>query len=179
LQPNADGSFGLYAPLKEFRFHPDSIQAKATPTLLPFDEWWNAPVIETGEFTYFSRWELIDIMANQDGACHVSEQLSEKYAAFKKDHFGMHAEHWESTNREPELRPRSEVRPVQNDPAAASARQIAFELALTLHRYIDTLPESDPLRAARQPMYQRDERQSNIHHMQPTLTISIAASPKL
>lgn len=175
-RPNEDGTYGYFAPLVEVRFPPESPKAKATPTLLTFDDWWNAPVIETGKMTYFSRKDLISIMANQDGGAHVSEKLDREYAEFRRDDFGGAAEHWIGS-AESFMEDR-DWKPIQNDPAAASARQIAYELALTLHRYIDTLPDHHFLRMKRQPMYQYARSpQSFEPFFLPQITFISAGAP--
>lgn len=180
MSPLPDGTYEWIAPLREFRFIEGTPQADATRTLLPFDEWWNDPVIETGDFQYLTRAELITIMANQDGGAHVSEKLDLKYSKFKEQGFGIFAE-WSSNPFETDPTENYVTgadKFVRNDPAAASARQIAFEIALTIHRYIDTLPEDDPLRVKRKPIYTFErERQIAIRSF-PQVMISIPKGPE-
>jgi hypothetical protein len=101
---------------------------------LPFEDWWTMPLIETGELRYFSRRQLVLIMANQDGGAHVDPSLDRDYHALTLDNLGREAEIGDNL---PDKTMGGEVPSVQGNVAAQSVRQIAFEVLATL------LPDQD------------------------------------
>ncbi|MBB3836010.1 hypothetical protein FHR55_004279 [Xanthomonas arboricola] len=77
---------------------------------------------------------LILIMANQDGGAHVDPELDQDYAKLCVDSLGVHY----SFNDIDIDQPGAEgMLPAENNVAFASVRQIAFELMLTLERYLE------------------------------------------
>lgn len=91
-----------------------------------FDGWWTDPLIETfATEERFSRSDLVNIMANQDGGAHVDPTLDRDYASLCSDSLGL------SFSMGP---PDDNPPPVKNNVAHASLRQVAFEVLLTLER---------------------------------------------
>ena len=51
---------------------------------IPFDQWWNEPVIVDGKRRQFSRKDLVLTAANQDGGAHVDPSLDNAYAELSR-----------------------------------------------------------------------------------------------
>lgn len=124
-----EGRAGWYAPLRFGRWMPDSPFGKATPGFSSFDSWWRTALVEGTSGASFSRWDLVNIMANQDGGGHVDAALDADYQDLEIDHLGVFMAHG--------VQPQEGVEPRKalNNVAFASVRQIAFELQQTLARY--------------------------------------------
>jgi hypothetical protein len=98
---------------------------------LRFSDWWEMPVLSTGQESHFSRRELVLAMAHTDGGAHVGE-MEDAYARISRSpHFG------------PLFAIDGELRPVGN-PVHGSIRQIAFEADRSLDR---AFPAGDTGRA--------------------------------
>ncbi|MCP1575934.1 hypothetical protein J2S30_004313 [Herbaspirillum rubrisubalbicans] len=140
LRPLSDGTFGWFAPLRVTRFsRPDDPRARAMREPQSFKSWWSDPVVEASTMRTFSRWNLINIMANQDGGAHVDPAVDQDYVLLCTDHLGVSMQHGPeldgvtiSTYDPPK---------VKYNVAAASVRQIAFELALSINAYLDDHPD--------------------------------------
>jgi hypothetical protein len=144
------GTYGWFAPLREKRFHPDSPQADALLTPQPFDFWWTTPLVEASDGRLFSRKELVTIMANQDGGAHVDPSLDQDYHALCTDHLGVQKKDTIPGDEPIDISaagPFPDSFNLRNNVARASVRQIAYELALTLHRHLETRPSEtgDPI----------------------------------
>jgi len=144
------GAYGWFAPLREKRFHPDSPHADALLAPQPFDFWWTTPLVEASDGKLFSRKELVTIMANQDGGAHVDPSLDQDYHALCTDHLGVQKKDTMPGDEPIDISaagPFPDSLNLRNNVARASVRQIAYELALTLHRHLETHPSEtgDPL----------------------------------
>lgn len=89
---------------------------------IPFKPWWMTAVLRDTEGDGWSRRRLVDALANQEGGAHVDPTLNESYIRIAGDEslgytFSLHGE---------------TERPFQGDVAAASMRQIAYEMLETL-----------------------------------------------
>lgn len=132
MRANPDGrTAGYYAPLRDRLFHPSDPMAKAQILRQKFHEWWTTPLAETSTLKYFSRENLVLIMANQDGGAHVDAGIDIDYSAFLDDFLGSHMEFGvEHPGPTPDLKllpPK-----VTNSVPFASVRQITYELQRTL-----------------------------------------------
>jgi hypothetical protein len=144
------GTYGWFAPLREKRFHPDSPHADALLTPQPFDFWWTTPLVEASDGRLFSREELVRIMADQDGGAHVDPSLNRDYHALCTDHLGVQKKDTMPGDEPIDISaagPLPDSLNLRNNVARASVRQIAYELALTLHRHLETHPSEagDPI----------------------------------
>lgn len=72
-------------------------------------------------------------MSNQDGGAHVDPGLDRDYVNLCNDHLGVQMQ-FGGPNLIMDVN--AEIPPVKNNVAFACVRQIAFEVALTLHRHI-------------------------------------------
>jgi hypothetical protein len=52
---------------------------------IPFDDWWNAPVLMDTESRLLTRKELILAVANKDGGAHVDPNLDETYSRLTRN----------------------------------------------------------------------------------------------
>ncbi len=117
------------APLGSPRFptgHPNSAAFIARQ---PFEKWWTNPLVETSQMTYFNRRKLVLVMANQDGGAHVDPTLDQDYEALTVNFLGVQIEVGENLT---DKTMGGDIPPVQGNVAAASVRQIAFEVLETL-----------------------------------------------
>lgn len=135
-RPNLDGTFGWYAPLTETRFHPSDIRFAAQSKPIGFKKWWERPLVENGTLKkYFSRKNLVLIMANQDGYAHVDPALDKDYEDLCNDFLGAYCKRLEPGEKIDIMKPGPiGIPPLRNNIAFASVRQIAFEVLLTLER---------------------------------------------
>jgi hypothetical protein len=89
----------------------------------PFDEWWNAVVLDDRNGIEFSRRDIVLAVRNSDGGAHVDSELDEPYVKMEKlKEFGFT---FNVGGRE--VKPRVGA-------GLASVRQIAFEVLTTLGR---------------------------------------------
>lgn len=88
--------------------------------MLPFAQWWDAPVIADFEQREISRRGLILAVANQDGGAHVDPELNEIYAGVSR------------ANAMGRVRLRDTGWEAVPDLAQATVRQIAHEVLVTL-----------------------------------------------
>lgn len=128
---NPDGTAGWRAPLREHRFHPQDPKSSAMLPPQPFSYWWETPLVEDSNMKLFSRMNLVLIMANQDGGAHVDAGLDRDYASLCSDFLGVQMQFG---GGDLTMNMDAEIPPVKNNVAFACVRQIAFEVALTLHR---------------------------------------------
>lgn len=104
---------GKYLP------HFDNLHQKR---FIPFDSWWNGIVIADKKRNTITRGKLIRFMADEDGGAHVDAALSESYYDLKYNNSLV----WVH------LKPDGEERPLINDPAQMTIRQISYELMYSL-----------------------------------------------
>jgi hypothetical protein len=97
------------------------IGQRAARALLPFDEWWNEPILADARGRIFTRRRIVLVAANTDGGAHVDPNLDREYADLTRNNaFGL----------EYGLLGRAPAPP--NAPHWAILRQIAHELLGTL-----------------------------------------------
>jgi len=97
-----------------------------------FDRWWRDPLVEASNQKRFSRENLVLIMANQGGGAHVDAGVDANYSDLVVDFLG--AEIVTDAGNEIDI---DGVGPfgsgrAQGNVAAASVRQIAYEVLQTL-----------------------------------------------
>lgn len=99
---------------------------------LPFDDWWLMVVTKDAAGQEFRRKDFVQSVANKEGGAHVSETLTEKYAALTRNNsLGfMYAER--SGDHE-------KMSSFEGNVALPSVRQIAYELEITLDHQLDDL----------------------------------------
>jgi hypothetical protein len=97
---------------------------------LPFEDWWNAPVIVDQKGHQFSRRDIILTAANQDGGSHVDPRLDDAYAALAK----QNSLSWFSIKSD------GKAEPIPS-PERDTIRQIAHELLKTLKRGYHKAPK--------------------------------------
>lgn len=141
LGRNPDGNFGWVPPLDKPRFHPSQWQYPAIIGSQPFKPWWTDLLVQSIEGKFFSRKNLVLIMANQDGGAHVDAKLDTDYNNLCSDFLGTSIGEYYSHEGMPESWGSiSDISfnppPVKNNVAYASVRQIAYEVAKTLHHYL-------------------------------------------
>jgi hypothetical protein len=142
---NPAGQPAWVAPLHTPRLPPLHPAAASTIGVTkPFDQWWTSRAVETGEFDYFSRKDLVIIMANEDGGGHVDPELDTGYEALTVDNLGAHLEIGSDLT---DKTMGGEIPPLNGNVAAASIRQIAFEVLKTLRPDDD---HSGPVRPIQQ-----------------------------
>jgi hypothetical protein len=125
------GKVGWYAPLRLRRFGPGTPPDLATKDHSNFGPWWTDPLVESSSGKLFSRFDLIKIMANQDGGAHVDAGLDADYRALSHDSF-LSAEHGPDVGNK---FPGGDIPEAVHNVAFASVRQIAFELSTTIKRF--------------------------------------------
>jgi hypothetical protein len=137
---NGDGTFGYVPTLGAPRFHPKAWQNAAAISSQKFKPWWTEGLVQDSNLKSFSRKNLVLIMANQDGGAHVDHQLDTDYTNLCNDDLGNQmVEYYTEAGAEPLYdisSPDLQLPSVRNNVAYASVRQIAYEVALTLHRYL-------------------------------------------
>lgn len=146
---NSNGEPAWVAPL-DARVLPPA--PSAHPALIgyhAFEPWWTTPLVESSTGKYFSRKDLVLIMANQDGGAHVDSGLDQDYDALTKDVLGV----WyaDGLSREEALAllhadpdSREGLKTLKGNVAAASVRQIAYEVLLSLDAIKSPMPAAGP-----------------------------------
>lgn len=107
-----------------------TFNAKSAPIRkTDFKRWWTLPFMDLPHGKKFSRKKLITEIANTDGGSHVDPKgLDVSYAAFKRSGHGLF---WLDTETDiSNVSPN--FRSAMGNAAAASVRQIAYEMDLTL-----------------------------------------------
>lgn len=91
--------------------------AKENPNLLMgFDDWWNQVIFDDKKNVY-SRRDIVNFVANQDGGAHIDPELDKEYAALTK-----HNSLGWITNQGV---------PPKNNPVYNAIRQIAYEVLIS------------------------------------------------
>lgn len=138
---NKDGAPAWVAPLQTERLPPLHPAAASTIAVSkPFDAWWTTPVVETSDLKYFSRQDLVTIMANQDGGAHVDPEIDSDYEALTVDYLGTQLEIGSDLV---DKTMGGDIPAMKGNVAAASVRQIAYEVLKTLRPRAD---HSGPVR---------------------------------
>lgn len=112
--PDAETSFEAILGDKPFR------------RLSPFNHWWKELVIQDGKGAQWTRRDVVLELANKEGGAHVDEELSIRYEALTI-HNSLGIVQFTEADHTTE-------RPVQGNLVYASARQIAYEIEMTLKR---------------------------------------------
>lgn len=89
----------------------------------PFDEWWNAVILDDRHGVEFSRRDIVLAVRNQDGGAHVDPELDEPYVKMEK----LKEFAFQFTAAGQGIKPRVGA-------GFSSVRQIGFELLITLER---------------------------------------------
>jgi hypothetical protein len=116
-----------------------------------FSDWWTETVMLDATGNAFSRSGLVLSVCNQDGGAHIDEELPPAYAALtRQNSLGI-------TIGEPvekgaaaiafNLGGTAEGKPLDNSPALANVRQIAWEAHDTLQRHLIAEPAAVYVRA--------------------------------
>lgn len=121
----ASGDGGSYIPRIAAGFSPNG------PVSVPFETWWNTPVLKDSKGRTFNRRELVEKVANTDGGAHVDAQLDEAYMELSRDN----SLGWTFQNGDI-------VSPLAGRPELACMRQIAHELLITLEKRFPHLFEN-------------------------------------
>jgi len=110
----------------------NAMDYESAPIGLPFERWWNAPVIKGQSGETYSRKDIVLSLADQDGGAHVDPAMNESYHRLSRGN----ALGWEAFAAGAEV-----GRPMEG-PELASVRQIAHELLLTIERRVPVaIPE--------------------------------------
>ncbi|MGO6883290.1 hypothetical protein ACC702_31980 [Rhizobium ruizarguesonis] len=129
------GRVGWFAPLRLQRFAQGTPHYNACPRISDFDFWWRSPLVEASSGKRFSRWDLVNIMANQDGGAHVDQVgLDADYQDLMVDFLGVGMAHGVDLDFENLPESLHNVPKALHNVAFASVRQIAFELMVSLRR---------------------------------------------
>lgn len=88
---------------------------------IPFDQWWNEPVLKDQSSRIFSRFDLVLNVANTDGGAHVDPELEAAYMDLSRNN----SLGWRFSNGSIE-------EAFKGRPELACIRQIAEEVLLTL-----------------------------------------------
>jgi len=92
----------------------------------PFSHWWAETVIKVDNETW-SRKDVVLQLANKEGGAHVDEKLTQRYQSLARDNAVGFLYVGKTETGEFE-------EPAEGDPVAASMRQIAWEMEMTLKR---------------------------------------------
>ena len=133
---NVKGEHSWIAPLDQIRFISTHPNFSALQKPQPFHIWWNKPLVQ-GKTRKFSRADLILIMANRDGGAHVYPNLDDEYNSYfdlTTDHLGVQ---WASGNHL-FTTDESVWNNHQGNVAAASVRQITYEVITTIEKHLQT-----------------------------------------
>jgi hypothetical protein len=124
------------APLSTSKIHPSSPFFSAIQSPQKFSFWWETPLIQ-GDSNIISRRELIGIMSDQDGGAHVDPSLDILYSDLTLNDNGLQ---WATGENMPEPTMTSwydqPLESAKSNIAAASVRQIAYEVLETLNKYV-------------------------------------------
>lgn len=88
---------------------------------LEFEEWWHKYIYDDGMNVRFSRKDLVQVVANQDGYAHVEENIDLEYIAFKQANI---LENFINNNK----------KATANMATLNSIRQIAFETLFSIDK---------------------------------------------
>ena len=128
------------APLSQPRINSSSHYLIMANSLQKFDAWWTKPLIQ-GETKIFSRKQLIGIMCDQDGGAHVDATLDKSYLDLTLDNLGFQ---WAAGENLPDMLMTNEndylFESAKSNIAAASVRQIVYEVLITLKKISTPLP---------------------------------------
>jgi hypothetical protein len=86
---------------------------------LDFEEWWHKTIYDDGNGVSFSRKQLVQVVANQDGYAHIEENIDLTYLSFKQANI---LDGFLNSN----------TKSILNMPTLCSIRQIACETMETL-----------------------------------------------
>jgi len=89
-----------------------------------FPAWWNNDVTKDKEGNLWSRKSFVLTLANKEGGAHVDPALNDKYEALVR-HNGLG---WQRSSPDG-------IQPLQGSPAAATIRQVTYEVLDTLRRH--------------------------------------------
>lgn len=109
----------LRNPANGMTFHPRPLDMMLLPgriTELSFSEWWNMQVVKDVENRFFSRRQLVLLLAHKDGGSHVGKLTNNERALKSGKHFG-----WQ-------LQTESGPVPLELAPVPPSVRTIAMEV---------------------------------------------------
>ena len=135
------GAPAWVAPLQTERLPPLHPAAASTIAVFkPFEAWWTTPVVETSHLKYFSRQDLVTIMANQYGGAHVDPEIDSEYEALTVDYLGTQLEIGSDLV---DKTMGGDITAMKGNVAAASVRQIASEVLKTFRPRAD---HSGPVR---------------------------------
>ncbi|TQJ60466.1 hypothetical protein FBY30_2734 [Arthrobacter sp. SLBN-83] len=110
-------------------FVPPLAARRGSSRMLRFDPWWTGAVMDFPNNERFSRWNLVNMMANQDGGAHVDPKgIGSAYAAFRRT---GHGSVWSNSGDVAALS-LPDAQYFEGDPSAASMRQIAYEVVTSL-----------------------------------------------
>ena len=126
---NTAGLPAWVAPLATPHLPPKHPAAATVGIKKPFKPWWTSPLVETSALRYFSRKNLVLIMANQDGGAHIDPKLDKDYEALTVDFLGHSMEIGSNLT---DKTMGGDIPPMRGNVAAASVRQIAFEVLSTI-----------------------------------------------
>jgi hypothetical protein len=90
---------------------------------LDFDNWWHKIIYNDGKGVSFSRKELVQVVANQDGYAHFEENIDLEYLSFKQANI---LEDFINANS----------KSILNMPTLCSIRQIAYETMFSIKKHI-------------------------------------------
>ena len=93
------------------------------PTRVPFTTWWEEIVIKDRQGNVFTRKDIVLAMANKEGGAHVDPKLDEAYAKLTR----FHSQGWQ-------VRTDTIRQPPDNSLVAASVRQIAYEVLVSIEQ---------------------------------------------
>lgn len=97
--------------------------------LLPFDEWWQMPVVNDRKGGSFTRETLVLTVANKDGGAHVDPLIPADYHGLSRGN----SLGWNVHDADGD-------RPMTDNPVPPSLRQVAQEVLDTLNRHVHLLP---------------------------------------
>jgi hypothetical protein len=92
---------------------------------IPFENWWNNPVLKDNRRRTFCRRELVLHVADTDGGAHVDPELEEAYMAISREN----SLGWIFGNGK-------EVSAFEGRPELSCMRQIAHELLCTIRQFV-------------------------------------------
>jgi hypothetical protein len=126
------GLVGLEIGPQGARYHPflDNGLPDHYGVFRPFEEWWTRPVTQVMDGRTLSRRTYVLVIADKEGGAHVDPESDPMYAALTRDNaLGFEQEG-----------PDGSRRPLDNNPAFACVRQIAWEAEQAIVELLSAMP---------------------------------------
>lgn len=109
------------------------------PSAKQFEPWWTDAVTKDSDSALFTRRDYVLTLSNKEGGAHVDPKLNAAYAALSRNN-SLGFQYFDDSL--------AEGKPLENNPALASVRQIAHEVILSLRGQLTPLLDPNAEAAA-------------------------------